>query len=50
MYEIVKEEWKTWNEMDASEQLEYRICGGVGYQRRRNGNRIEYLVRKYKKI
>ena len=50
MYSKVKEEWKTYNEMNAWEQMDFRrMEGWITYKKRRNGNRVEYLVETWKK-
>lgn len=46
----VKSEWKTYNEMNTWEQMEFRrFEGWKTYQCRRKGREFEYLVETWKK-
>ena len=51
MYRKTNSEWKTYNKMNAKEQLEFRIYNEWKlYPCRRKGNEFEYLVETWEKI
>lgn len=51
MYNKVKSEWKTYEEMDAREQVYFRIYDGwKTYPCRRKDNKFEYLIETWEKI
>ena len=49
MYRQIPIGWKTYNEMNAWEQMEFRNFGKYCWQRRRKGKEWEYLITKEEK-